>query len=395
METFKYLIVGGGMTADSAARGIRMLDTEGRIGMFSSESYPPYGRPPLSKGLWKGRPIERIWRNTEARYKVELLLDRTVMSIDPAGKTVTDNLGNRFGYEKLLLATGGEPRRLPFNDEGVIYLKTLADYYALRAHADTGNEFVVIGGGFTGSEIAASLAQNGKKVTLVFSAPGINARVLPADLSAYVTDYFRQQGVTVLAGERAAAIETRAGKTLVTTTDGQVLSADAVVAGIGIAPSIGLAEAAGLETGDGIRVDPQLRTSHPDIYAAGDVANFYNPALDRRMRAEHEDNSNSQGKQAGRNMAGANEPYDYLPFFYSDLFDLGYEAIGEIDARMEIETDWIEPNRKGVIYYLRDRQVRGVLLWNMKRKLDEARALIESREQVEPGSLRGRITPAV
>jgi NADPH-dependent 2,4-dienoyl-CoA reductase/sulfur reductase-like enzyme len=169
------------------------------------------------------------------------------------------------------------------------------------------------------------------------------------------------------------------------------LLVDGVVAGIGIEQNVALARAAGLEVGDGVVVDTLLRTSHPDIYAAGDVASFSNPALGTRMRVEHEDNANTMGRHAGRNMAGEQAPYDHLPFFYSDLFDLGYEAVGELDARLEIVADWKEPFREGVQYYLRDGRVRGVLLWNVWEQVDAARRLIAAPGPFRAEDLVGRL----
>jgi NADPH-dependent 2,4-dienoyl-CoA reductase/sulfur reductase-like enzyme len=163
------------------------------------------------------------------------------------------------------------------------------------------------------------------------------------------------------------------------------------VAGIGIKPNIDLARAAGLKVEEGILVDELLQTSQPGIYAAGDAAEFYNPALGKRLRVEHEDNANSMGRQAGRNMAGAGESYTHLPFFYSDLFDLGYEAVGELDSRMETFADWKDPFKKGVIYYLKDGRVRGVLLWNVWEAVPAATALIAEPGPFQPADLKGRL----
>jgi NADPH-dependent 2,4-dienoyl-CoA reductase/sulfur reductase-like enzyme len=160
------------------------------------------------------------------------------------------------------------------------------------------------------------------------------------------------------------------------TQSGHEYHADVIIAGIGITPNTGLAKEAGLETDNGIIVDEHCRTSDPNIYAAGDVAEFYNPALNKRMRVEHEDNANTMGKLAGRSMAGADESYDYLPMFYSDLFDHGYEAVGELNSELETFANWQEPYQKGVIYYLKDGQIRGVLLWNVWDQVDNARQLI-------------------
>jgi NADPH-dependent 2,4-dienoyl-CoA reductase/sulfur reductase-like enzyme len=166
---------------------------------------------------------------------------------------------------------------------------------------------------------------------------------------------------------------------------------DGVVAGIGLQPNIELAKAAGLQVNNGIIVDEFLRTSHPDIYAAGDVAAFYNPLLSKRIRVEHEDNANTMGRLAGRNMAGAREPYDHLPSFYSDLFDLSYEAVGELDPRLEVVTGWTEKTGSGAIYYLRESRVRGVLLWNIWGAVNAARELIAEPGPFKPEDLKKRL----
>ncbi len=197
-------------------------------------------------------------------------------------------------------------------------------------------------------------------------------------------------------GEVVAGMETREGKQVLRIQNAQTksereITVDGVVAGIGVVPNIELAQAAGLEVDNGIRVDRGLRTSHPDIYAAGDVANFYNPALDQRLRVEHEDNANTMGRLAGQAMAGRTVSYDHLPFFYSDLFELGYEAVGAVDARLETVADWKKPFREGVVYYLRDGRVRGVLLWNVWKQVDSARKLIAEAGPFRAENLRGRL----
>jgi NADPH-dependent 2,4-dienoyl-CoA reductase/sulfur reductase-like enzyme len=392
MDRYRYVIVGGGMTADAAAKGIRELDASGTIALFSTEAHPPYARPPLTKGLWKGKPLESIWRRTP-ETGATLRLERTIVAIDPVSKVVQDQNGESYGYEKLLLATGGTPRRLPGADEGVIYFRSLDDYLRLHEAAQQREEFAVIGGGFIGSEIAAALAMNGRRVTLVFPDAGIGARLYPARLSQFINDYYRRHGVTVLAGEGVREVrQPRPGRFAVGLASGRTIEADGVVAGLGIEPNVALAHAIGLRTGNGIEVDEQCRTSNPDIYAAGDVASFHNPALGVRLRVEHEDNALTMGRVAGRNMAEAGERYDHLPYFYSDLFDLGYEAVGETDSRLDIVEDWKDPFRKGVVYYLRDGRVRGVLLWNTWGQVDAARRLIASGETVETTTqLKGRI----
>lgn len=355
MPEFTYLIVGGGMTAAAAAKGIREVDSKGRIGVLGQEPHKPYARPPLSKALWtQGKPEESVW--LELPQGVELIAGRRAVSIDRKAHTVRDDRGDQHRYDKLLLATGGAPRRLPFDKE-IIYFRTLDDYRKLRS---AGERVLIIGGGFIGSEVAASLAQTGRKVTMIFPEEGICARAFPKDLTAFVTEYYRSKGVTIKAGEMVKSVD----------------GFDAVVAGIGIVPSAELAKDAGLAVSDGVDVNEKLQTSDPDIYAAGDVANFHNPALGRRMRVEHEDNANTMGAAAGRSMAGADVKYTHLPFFYSDLFDLGYEAVGEIDARHQTAADWKTQFREGVVYYHDGKAIRGVLLWNAWGKVDAARALI-------------------
>jgi NADPH-dependent 2,4-dienoyl-CoA reductase/sulfur reductase-like enzyme len=390
MKHHKYLIVGGGMTADSAVHGIRKIDPDGAIAVIGEELHRPYNRPPLSKALWKDSPYDSIWRS-EHGLNVALHLGKKIVALDPANKTATDNAGNVYTYEKLLLATGGEVRRFPHFDSGIIYYRTADDYLKLRELSNQGSDFVVIGGGFIGSEIAAALAMNDKRVTMIFPEHGISSRIYPQPLVEFLNSYYREKGVTVLASETITSIRTDGTKKVVTTGSGTEISADGVVAGLGILPNTELAVQAGLAVDNGIVVDEFLRSSNPDIYAAGDVANFYSPLLDQRMRVEHEDNANMMGEAAGRNMAGNSESYHHQPFFYSDLFDLGYEAVGELDSSLDIIEDWVEPFRKGVIYYLRDEFVRGVLLWNTWGQVGAATELIAEKKPCTSESLLGRI----
>ena len=376
MKHYKYLIVGGGMTADAAVRGIRELDNGGSIGLISVEGDEPYDRPPLSKGLWKGKQLESIWRKTAEVAGVELRLRTTVARIDVKERRVVNSSGAAYSYDKLLLATGGSPRRLPFGGDSIIYFRTVEDYRRLRALTEKRERFAIIGGGFIGSEIAAALAMNGKQVAMIFPESGIGALAYPADLSDAVTRFYRDKGVEVLSGATLEDLEESQNGLSLRVSGNQTVAVDAVVAGIGIVPNVDLAKDANLEVSGGIMVDEFLRTSAPDIYAAGDVARFFNPALNQRIRVEHEDNANTMGRAAGRNMAGAAERYTHLPFFYSDLFELGYEAVGELDPRLETVSKWKEPYREGVVYYLREGRIRGVLLWNVWDKVESARALI-------------------
>ncbi len=390
MPRYRYLIIGGGMAADAAARGIRERDAQGSIGLVGEEPSAPYARPPLSKGLWKGEAAETIWRGTD-KLGVTLHLGRRIVGLEPGKHRASDDRGEVYEFEKALLATGGRPRRLPEAGGEVIYFRTYADYERLRGLAGQGQPVVVVGGGFIGSEVAAALATVGARPVMVFPEDGVCARPFGPRLSAFVTDAYRARGVEVLTGDAVSSIGSERGRARVTTRSGRQIEAAAVVAGLGIVPDVELAAAAALATGDGISVDERLRTTHPDVHAAGDVANVFSPALGSRLRVEHEDAALTMGRAAGLSMAGDETPYTHLPFFYSDLFDMGYEAVGRIDARLQAVADWKEPFREGVVYYVEDGRVRGVLLWNVWGQVDAARELIKAPGPFAAKDLEGRI----
>jgi len=366
------------------------VDSNGSIGLISSEGYLPYDRPPLSKALWKGEPMDKIWRHTPSGH-VETHLSRTVKKIDSGKKIVTDDQGTVYSYGKLLLATGGRARRLPYHVNGIIYFRTLDDYHALKALSSSHKHIAVIGGGFIGSEIAAALTMNDTSVTMIFPEESLGAHVYPAALSSFVHAYFQSKEVHIISGESVTMIKQRDSSYVIETSHGKELHVDGVVAGIGILPETELAHASKLATDNGIIVDEYLQTTHQDIYAAGDVANFYNPVLGKRIRLEHEDNANRMGETAGMNMAGEHVLYHYLPFFYSDLFDLGYEAVGEIDSRYEMIGDWKEPFREGVVYYLHQGRIKGILLWNTWGQVEAARQLMAEKGPFTAHTVRGRL----
>ncbi len=392
MAEYRYLIVGGGMTADAACRGIRDHDADGAIGVVAEEEHEPYARPPLSKALWAGKDENSIWRGTPG-LGVDLTLGRRIVSLDLGKGTATDEADETYSYERLLLATGGTPRTLPSGDEGVIYYRTLDHFRQLHALAGEGVRVAVIGGGFIGSELAAALTTNGCAVTNVFPEVGIGACLFPAELSVFVNEYYRSKGVDVLPEELVESISRDGDAFRVKTMGGRSVEADAVVAGLGIVPRTDLAEQAGLPVEDGILVDEYGRVQgHENVFAAGDVARFPVPALGGSRRVEHEDHANTHGRHVGANMAGAHEPYDHLPFFYSDLFELGYEAVGDVDSRLDTVVEWAEPNRKGVVCYVDgDSRACGWLLWDVWGKVDSARDLIRARQPVHGEIVRSLI----
>jgi 3-phenylpropionate/trans-cinnamate dioxygenase ferredoxin reductase component len=391
MTHYPYLIIGGGMTGAAAVRGIRRLDADGRIGLFTREPHSPYKRPFLSKALWKGTAYDKVWMKMDMSL-IDLHLATSIVRIDRKNKQAVDHHGKIHGYDKLLLATGGAARRLPWEVDGLIYFRELDDYLQLKSLAEHQSHIAVIGGGFIGSEIAAALNMHGNRVTMIFPEAGIGTRIYPAALSRFITDYYQSKGVEMLIGHGVEAIARHADVYEIRSNRGKTVHVDGVVVGIGLQVDTELAIGAKLAVDNGILVDEFLRTDDPAIYAAGDVANFFNPVLGKRMRVEHEDNANIMGETAGRNMAGDAVAYDHLPFFYSDLFDLGYEAVGELNAGMDLVEDWQEPYRKGVVYYLEQGRVRGVLLWNTWGHMDKARALIAEHGPFSAQQLIGYIS---
>jgi len=388
---YDYLIIGAGMTADAAAKAIRKADADASIGMVGNESQAPYERPPLTKALWKGdKPVDSIDLGTD-RSGAVLHLQRRIEALDRDDRSARDDRGDIYRYRRLLLATGATPRKLPFASERVINYRTLDDYLALRRYAVPGAKIAVVGGGFIGSEIAASLSAVGCQVTMLFPGASLGAGRFPAALAKFVDGYYRERGVVLTPGIKVVDGKVDADGVEVALSDGTTCRADAVVAGLGVTPNTALAEHAGLRVDNGIIVDEHLRSSDADIFAAGDVANFHNAALDLRQRVEHENAAISMGGHAGRAMTGATEAYTLLPYFYSDLFDLGYEAVGLLDDRLDVVENWTVPYREGVVYYIDNGRVRGVLLWNVWGQVDAARELIAERGPHDAESVRGRL----
>ncbi|MGC9974510.1 MAG: FAD-dependent oxidoreductase [Gaiellaceae bacterium] len=394
---FDYVIVGGGRAGISAVEGIRELDSSCSILLVGAEPHLPYDRPPLSKQLWSGKnEVTDIFVHDRAYFEragVELASTERVTELRPGEKTIVSDRGRRERYGKLLLATGGTPRRLQIpgaESEGVFYYRTLDDYLAL-SRAPEGKAILVVGGGFIGSEIAAALSMHEAHVTMIFPERTMLERVFPEALADAIQEQYKQRGIRILNEDVSISFTPRGGWLVVETRRGVHLACDSIVVGAGIEPEVALALSAGLAVENGIEVNELLESSVPGIFAAGDNANFPYQALGKRMRVEHWDNAVSQGKAAGRNLAGAKEPFDYMPYFFSDLFDFGYEAVGDVSSSLTTYADWQEENETGVVYYLDDGRVRGVMLCNIWGKLDEARALISSGIRVSERDLLGAV----
>jgi 3-phenylpropionate/trans-cinnamate dioxygenase ferredoxin reductase subunit len=393
---FSHVIVGGGMVADSAARGIREVDASATILILSDDVDEPYTRPALSKKLWTDPEFteEQVPLNTAADTGAEILLRTTVRAVRPDAHEVVTTDGRTFTYGRLLLATGGRPVALPLDDASdgrrSIAFRTAEDYRRLRALADAGGSVIVVGGGYIGTELAAALVQNGVAVTLVHTGSVLGDDVFPADLARRFEQMFRDAGVELVGGSRVSGGAVDGSGARLELENGDELRADAVVGGLGITPETRIAEDAGLVVEDGIVVDEFLRTSAADVFAAGDVARYPDRILGRR-RVEHVDNAQEMGRSVGRNLAGADEPYTHTPYYYSAVFGHRYEAVGTLDASLDTVEDWQEPFERGVVYYLDGGRVVGVLLWGVEDRRDAARAVLAAADELTPDDLRGRI----
>lgn len=384
---YDYLIIGGGMTADAAAKGIREKDADGTIGILGEEPSAPFPRPALSKKLWTDPDFteDDAALHTADETGATVHVSTRVDAIDRDAKTVTTSAGEAYGYGTLLLATGGHPRQIPSlpPSDRVIYYRTLEHYHRLRAAVAGKPHVAVVGGGYIGTEIAAALVQDGCAVTLVHPDEVLGSRAFPADIATEIETMFVEAGVTVHGGAKVEGGSSSPTGVTLTLDDGTTVMADLAVIGLGIEPAGLLAGRAGLDTADdgGIVVDEHLTTADASVLAAGDVAEYPDHILGRR-RVEHVDNANEMGAAAGRIMAGSDETYDHTPYFYSDLFDAWYEAVGTLDASLgTVVVD--KPDGGKVVYYLGEDEVVGVLLWKVGDGLDPAREVLAAHSVPE------------
>lgn len=365
MRDVHYAIVGGGAAAATAAEAIRKRDRDASLAIFTREWAPPYQRPPLSKEFLQNRaPLTDALMHPAEWYvenEAQLHVGIEVEKVDPSRKILQTSAGE-IAYNRLLLATGALPRKLeiPGADlEGVSTLRTYLDAVRLRGVRASAGRVVLIGSGFIGMEVAASLRSGGCEVTVVTVDRSLYARFGP-EVSEYAKSLFDRHGVRTIFQTSVAAIEGTGRAESVRLPNGTRIEANAVVAGIGAAPDVELAQAAGLRVDDGIVVDDRLRASVAEIYAAGDVARFPS-ILGKPMRVEHFDNASSSGAAAGANMAGADEPYTYVPFFWSDVFELSFEFVGDPGGESKIVHGDIESG-SFVVEYRAEDKLTGALL---------------------------------
>lgn len=395
-EHHQYVIVGAGMAADAAAHGIRDQGGEGSIAILGEEPTIPFPRPALSKKLWTDPDftVENTALDTVRETDALLHLETRVVGVDADAHEVRTEDGRTIRYDKLLVTTGGQPRTiagLPPGDR-VLYYRTLTDYQRLRGLVAERPHVAVVGGGYIGTEIAAALVQNGCRVTLLHPDEVLGGPMFPAPLAQAFQRRFTDAGVDVRGRARVTGGAESADGVRLDLDGGGTLAADLAVVGLGIEPATSFLEGVvDLAEDGGVLVDEHLRASAPDVYAAGDVATYPDPILGR-TRVEHVDNATTMGETAGRILAGSGEAHDHTPMFYSDVFDLGYQAVGTLDSSLETFVEEVEGG--AVAYYLTGTEVVGVLLWNLDDGVGEATQLLAQHDRpADAADLAGTITP--
>jgi 3-phenylpropionate/trans-cinnamate dioxygenase ferredoxin reductase subunit len=392
-----FVIVGGGMAGAKAAETLREEGFDGRIVLIGAESLRPYERPPLSKDYLRGETEqEKVHVHSEAYYgehDIDLRLGREVSRLDTGSREVTLDDGETLRYDRLLLATGAEPRRLPIPGadlDGVLYLRTVPDSDRIRERLDRGGSLVVVGAGWIGAEVAASARQRGMEVTIVEPMSVPLERVLGPEMGAFYRDVHADHGVRLLLGTGVEGFEGGTAVERVRTNDGQTLDCDAVVVGVGVKPRTALAEAAGLAMGDGVLADELLQTSAEGVFAAGDVVSAQHPFYGQRIRVEHWANALEQGPAAARNMLGAGAPYDKLPYFFSDQYDVGMEYAGYATSWDRVVVRGDLAGREFIAFWLAgDRVLAGmnVNVWDVTdtiQRLIRERVAIDDRRLADP-----------
>ena len=395
-----FLIVGASLTGAKAAETLREEGFDGRVILVGAEPHRPYERPPLSKDyLQDGAERDSVYVHPEGFYaeqEVELLRGREVTAVDPEGHTATLSDGETLGWARLLLATGSEPRRLPIPGadlDGVHVLRTLDDCDRLRDVIAAGGRLFVIGAGWIGAEAAASARTRGMEVTMVEQQSVPLQTVLGAEVGRMYADVHRDHGVELLTGTGVEAIEGDGRAERVRLAGGRTVECAAVLVGVGAAPRTALAEAAGLAVDNGVLVDATLRAGG-DVFAAGDIANAEHPFYGRRVRVEHWANAVNQGPAAARAMLGRTEPFERLPYFFSDQYDVGmeYSGLADPEARIVVRGDLAA--REAVVFWLGDDGAvmagMNINVWDVN---EHVQALIRSRAAVDPDRLADQDVP--
>ena len=388
------VIVGASLAGAKAAETLREEGFDGQVILLGAEPERPYERPPLSKDYLRRETADKPYVHDEGFYgenDIDLRTSTEVESIDPEASEVVIAGGERIGFDRLLLTTGAEPRRLdvPGSDlDGILYLRSVADSDAIAERIEGGGRLVTIGAGWIGAEVAASARTRGCDVTVLEMSSVPLERVLGPELGAVYRDIHTDHGVELLTDTALEAFEGSRSVESVRTGDGRSIGADFVVVGVGVTPRTKLAEHAGLEISNGVVATERLETSAAGIYVAGDLANALHPLYGERIRVEHWANALNQGPAAARNMLGKDAPYDNVPYFFSDQYDVGMEYAG-------YATDWDEVVFRGdvdarefVAFWLRDGRVLAGMNVNVWDVTDDIQELIRSKATID----RDRLT---
>ena len=394
------VIAGAGHAAGQTVASLRQNGFAGRIVLIGDEPYLPYQRPPLSKKFLAGElELDRLFLRHEKFYEehaVELRLGTRVERLDASGHAVILSEGTRLPYDKLVLATGSQVRRVDLPGaglEGIHYLRTIADVEAIRPAFQPGRRLVVVGAGYIGLEVAAVAATRGLSVTVLEMADRAMSRVVSAPVSAFYEREHRRAGVDIRCGTGVAGFEGDGRVSGVKTSAGAIVEADLVIVGVGVLPTIDVAAEAGLKCDNGILVDEHARTSDPDIFAAGDCTNHPNRLLGGRLRLESVHNAQEQAKTVAANLTGNAAIYADIPWFWSDQYDLKLQIVGISSRDDEVVVRGDQDSRAFAVFYLRDGQLRATDAINSPREFMLSKKLVAAAARIEPARLKDQSVP--
>jgi 3-phenylpropionate/trans-cinnamate dioxygenase ferredoxin reductase subunit len=400
MNKQMFVIVGASLAGAKAAEELRNQGFDGRVVLVGAEAERPYERPPLTKDYLRGESDrEKVYvhpRDFYAENEIDLKAATAVTAIDPAGSRLTLDGDRELEFDRLLLTTGAEPRRLSIEGadlDGVYYLRTLDDCDTLRQRIDGGGRVVVVGAGWIGSEFAASARQRGLEVTIVDPLALPNERIFGSEVGAFYRDVHAQHGVDLVLGDGVEAFAGDGAVATVRTSGGREIGCDFVVVGIGVAPRVELAREGGLDVDNGILVDEKLQTSAPNVFAAGDVASALHPFYGERLRLEHWSNALNQGPAAAQAMLGTSTSYDRIPYFFSDQYDVGMEYSGYAPTWDEVVFRGDRDSGEFIAFWVKDQRVLAGMNVNIWDVNEHVQTLIRSRQAIQTAALTDPDTP--